>query len=324
MIKDKVLAMEWIPVCQSLKVTKDTPIQVQILGEKVVLFRTNSGVSAFMDLCIHRGASLSLGKIKNDCIICPYHGWEYNEDGACVKIPQLPEKQAIPLKAHATTYSCMEMYDLIWVNMGNNLPAEPFFEELHDAAFQSILFGPNEMMASAPRILENSLDVSHFAFAHDGYLGDSRYPQISDYKVHKIGDKLVTDEIMVYQPNADTIGEVVNYLTLELANPLTKISRKIDKKSGNKVFIVTTVLPVDDRKSIIFQIFAFNHHFEIDRDTFFDYQKIILAQDQAILENQRPEELPLDLQAELHLKPDLMSIAYRKYLNELGVKLGTS
>ena len=44
------------------------------------------------DLCIHRGGALSDGEIKGDCIMCPYHGWEYNAEGACVKIPaNLPE-----------------------------------------------------------------------------------------------------------------------------------------------------------------------------------------------------------------------------------------
>jgi len=50
----------------------------------------------------------------------------------------------------------------------------------------------------------------------------------------------------------------------------------------------------------------------------------IFAQDRPILESQRPEMLPLDLQAELHLRSDRTAIAYRRWLRELGVRTGAS
>jgi phenylpropionate dioxygenase-like ring-hydroxylating dioxygenase large terminal subunit len=54
------------------------------------------------------------------------------------------------------------------------------------------------------------------------------------------------------------------------------------------------------------------------------FQDTVAAQDVPIVESQRPEKLPLDLQAELHLRSDKTSIAYRKWLNELGLTFGTS
>ena len=50
----------------------------------------------------------------------------------------------------------------------------------------------------------------------------------------------------------------------------------------------------------------------------------IFGQDQPIVESQQPELLPLDLQAELHLRSDRMAIAYRKWLNQLGLSFGTA
>ena len=48
--------------------------------------------------------------------------------------------------------------------------------------------------------------------------------------------------------------------------------------------------------------------------------KLILEQDQAIVERQRPEALPLDLREELHVKgPDAIALEYRRFLAELGV-----
>ena len=52
-----------------------------------------------------------------------------------------------------------------------------------------------------------------------------------------------------------------------------------------------------------------------------DYLEVVTAQDRAILENQRPEELPIDLSEEFHLRgPDAASLAYRRLLAEIGVK----
>ncbi|MGH7763637.1 MAG: aromatic ring-hydroxylating dioxygenase subunit alpha, partial [Candidatus Dormibacteraceae bacterium] len=52
------------------------------------------------------------------------------------------------------------------------------------------------------------------------------------------------------------------------------------------------------------------------------FQDRIFAQDLPILESQRPELLPLDLQAELHLRSDRTAIAYRRWLKQLGVRTG--
>lgn len=53
-------------------------------------------------------------------------------------------------------------------------------------------------------------------------------------------------------------------------------------------------------------------------------QDRITGQDIPIVESQRPEKLPLDLQAELHLRSDKIAVAYRKWLRQLGLSFGTS
>ena len=121
LIDDQVLRSNWIVACKEEDL-KEEPIQALILGERVVLYRSEEGVHAFKDLCIHRGAPLSLGKIKDGCLVCPYHGWEYNSKGECVKIPQLPEGTPITTKAKALPYGCKVAYGFVWVNLNNNEP----------------------------------------------------------------------------------------------------------------------------------------------------------------------------------------------------------
>ncbi len=55
-----------------------------------------------------------------------------------------------------------------------------------------------------------------------------------------------------------------------------------------------------------------------------EFEDMITLQDIPIVESQRPELLPLDLQAELHLRSDRTAIAYRRWLKELGLTFGTA
>lgn len=320
MINDLVLASEWIPVCRISQVI-DQPMKITVVGEHVVVFRTEEGVHALKDVCIHRGAPLSLGKVKDNCLVCPYHGWAYSKDGKCTKIPQLSDKQAIPPKAHTQSYSCIEKYGLIWVNLMDQNRHEPVFVESDDPSFQVMSIGPYSVQATGPRLIENFLDVGHLAFLHEGYLGDSQFPHISDYQVHWLDDRWISDEITIIQPNADGRGKTIyNDYIYEILSATIVRFRKTDKATGDTVSIMMCVLPSEELRSSAFFLIACN--FEVDKAEFIAFQEFIFGQDIEILQNQKPEELPLDLQAELHLKSDRMSIAYRKYLVSLGVTWG--
>ena len=66
----------------------DAPVACTLLDVELVLFRTSRGVSAALDLCPHRGTpDLSAGRIEDDVLVCPMHGFRFRHDGACVAIP---------------------------------------------------------------------------------------------------------------------------------------------------------------------------------------------------------------------------------------------
>lgn len=94
----------WHPVSYRIEIKKEKPLGTFLLDEALVIWRTSDGsVHATRDICIHRGTALFLGCIKDDCLVCPHHAWEYNKKGACVFIPQAPEID-IPKKAKTPTY----------------------------------------------------------------------------------------------------------------------------------------------------------------------------------------------------------------------------
>ena len=69
-------------------------------------------------------------------------------------------------------------------------------------------------------------------------------------------------------------------------------------------------------------VMAMNYNLDVPERELAAFQDKIFLQDQPILQSQRPELLPLDLQAELHLKSDRTAISYRKWLRELGMAFG--
>ena len=73
---------QWYVVLESSQVKSGRPIGVTRLGEKLVFWRKpNQEVVCMFDRCPHLGAPLSLGKIKGDRIMCPFHGFEYDSQG---------------------------------------------------------------------------------------------------------------------------------------------------------------------------------------------------------------------------------------------------
>ncbi|AKG35508.1 aromatic ring-hydroxylating dioxygenase subunit alpha [Paenibacillus durus] len=326
MIKDQVLAKDWISVAYSQDIGTE-PVPVTVLEERIVLFRTREGVQAFKDLCIHRGAALSLGKVVDDCIVCPYHGWKYDTEGKCVRIPQQPAEQTIPPKAKAIVYPCVERYGVVWVKLeegaSENETPVPFYEEYEDPAFRTVHAEPYILYAAAPRVVENFLDASHLAFVHDGLLGDSAFPEIPDYGVNWKENRYVSGEIPVYA-DADGSGNYATiYYTFEILRPMTARLKKVNYSNNQILSMLFTVLPHDERKTTVFALVTRNYALDQPDEYFRDFQKRVIEQDAGIVESQKPEELPLDLQAELHLKADRVSIAYRRWLGELGVTYGS-
>src|SRR4051812_553631 len=103
----------WHPIATVDEVHTDRPTRFTLLGENLVAFKTDDGVSVMKDLCIHRGSALSLGKIIDGTLECVYHGWRYDGTGRCVRIPALAPDAPIPGKAKALTYPVREYSGLV-------------------------------------------------------------------------------------------------------------------------------------------------------------------------------------------------------------------
>ncbi len=322
MIQDPVLLNDWHPVYRCDALIQRKPQSVRLLGEDLVVWRSVNGVRAWKDLCIHRGTRLSLGEAQDDTLTCPYHGWVYDSSGQCIHIPAHPEQEPPP-KAHAVVYQAQEKYGMIWVCLGEPEQDIPSFPEESDPSSRKLLTGPfSPMRASGLRVIENFLDVTHFPFVHGGILGDVNRPQISDYQVETDERGLVAHNIMAYQPDpyGTGSGETVRY-TYRVFRPLTAYLAK-EAPDGSRLFLMLTLTPHEELFTSAWFYGAINQQIQISTQDWDDFQRKIFSQDVPIVESQRPELLPLDLQTELHLRSDRLAIAYRRWLRELGLSYG--
>jgi phenylpropionate dioxygenase-like ring-hydroxylating dioxygenase large terminal subunit len=305
----------WHAAARSADVTDDKPFAATLLGEQLVLFRSGGRVRVLQDLCIHRGTPLSLGWLEEGRVICPYHGWQYDGEGACVRIPTLEPGHPVPRKARVPAYLAEERYGLVWVCLGGRprLPL-PTFPEYDDPGFEVWLAEPGRLKANAARVIENSMDYTHFPWVHEGKLGTRDYPVYP--KVTPEVDDQGGIRYTVEDPNP-RFRKTRRYW---LQAPFSLLLQIDDHGKDQRFTIFFACTPVTDADTIQWYCLARNWGVGT-RDPIreaFDYS--IIQDDWVIVQNQRPERLPLDLREELHLRgTDSAALEYRRLLTRLGV-----
>jgi phenylpropionate dioxygenase-like ring-hydroxylating dioxygenase large terminal subunit len=310
----QVLSALWHPVAFSDQVV-DKPVPVRLLDEDLVLYRTSQGVVAAKDICLHRGAQLSLGWMEGDEIVCAYHGFRYNGAGECTRIPAHPELP-VSRKLCLMLRRSVERYGLIWVCLSGAPSRQlPDWPEMEHDGYQKLHLQPLEWNTSASRIAENFFDVCHFSWIHAKTFGNRGRPEIRKYDVRQDPASLHMECIVPTQHNG-VEGET-NFI-YDLTLPFSQRLRTEYLPSKDGSFIFVSLCPVSAHRTRMFPHFAKRGVFE-DPEGLVAMETKIFSEDRAIAESQRPEELPLDLSEEFHIRADRMSTAYRKSLVSLGL-----
>ncbi len=161
----------WIPAAKSSELAAGgDPVRLMLLGERLIGFRSPGGRVGIMDhRCPHRCASLFFGRNEEAGLRCVYHGWQYDPDGACVDMPNVPPEQDFKHKVSARAYKTFERNGLVWVFMGDqeNIPPEPLLEcTLLGEDEHRLMFAQRE--CNYLQALEGDIDTSHFGFLHAG------------------------------------------------------------------------------------------------------------------------------------------------------------
>ena len=315
----------WHPVLFASELQSE-PVQVTLLGRRVVVVRLGGRVRAFVDRCAHRGTAVSLGWVEGDCLRCPYHGWLYDQQGVCVEIPAREDAQISP-RARLEGLHAREANGLVYVCVAPE-PAIgiPEFPEWSDDAFRKVEIPAYDWRAGPARRTENFVDFSHFAWVHDGVLASRDQPLVPDHVVRRDGWELRT-QIVVDEPAGTgktstlelegasvTVPGERNY---RIALPFTVWIQQ--RLPGGQVFVLFMACqPVAPKRCRSFTFVARNFGLDEPDQSFIAHQQGIVEADRIIAESQMPEELPADLSEEMYVRgADQVSVEYRRWLLEM-------
>lgn len=176
-------AENWYPVFYLDDLERTEPQRFTLLDRDLVIWWDGSDWRAFADRCPHRLAPLSEGRIAEDGLLeCPYHGWAFDGDGQCERLPQEPAE----VNARASQRACVQSYPtavrqgLLFVYAGNAdnasttpIPTVPVLDEPADEWVCLNTF--RDLPYDATTLLENVLDVSHIPYTHHKTVGNRKY-----------------------------------------------------------------------------------------------------------------------------------------------------
>ncbi|MDA0238458.1 MAG: aromatic ring-hydroxylating dioxygenase subunit alpha [Proteobacteria bacterium] len=301
----------WYVGAWSHELTTDAPFQRHLLGEPLVFYRTEDGEPAVLhDLCPHRFAPLSTGRVVGDAIECGYHGFTFNKTGACTVIPGMDK---VPEKLCVRGYPAVEKWGWIFVWMGDPETADPAtipdFHYLDDPAWA----GKGETMpvkANYTLLRDNLLDLTHAKFLHRTTL---KTDAVTDFPVDAItSDKQINvRRRMVNIPQTSPLWTEVGGFTQPVtqwqnveftpaANIVIKMGvHSAENSTENKRIefrILNALVPETENTTHYF--WAIMRNFEINDDEMtemtFTGNKSAFAEDQWIIEKQQAMMNALD------------------------------
>ncbi|WP_232665889.1 Rieske 2Fe-2S domain-containing protein [Pseudonocardia sp. TRM90224] len=166
----ELLRRYWTPaLLVSEAPTPDSdPVRVRLLGENLVAFRDTTGRLGLVgENCPHRGASLFFGRNEECGLRCPYHGWKFDADGACVDMPSEPPTSVFKDKVRIKAYPTHESGGIVWTYMGPADKQPPFRD------FGTEKLAPDQVAATKlhttcnwVQAMEGNLDTSHISWLH--------------------------------------------------------------------------------------------------------------------------------------------------------------
>jgi len=295
------LIENWYVAALSKELKKGCCLRRIVFDQAIAVYRDHNGRAfAVLDRCLHRHAKLSEGQVSEDGeLVCPYHGWSYNNQGQVTSVPSEGPSQS-RRKYCLKTFPLVEQDGCLWVWMGPGEPktsTPPFrFPKATNKRTQSY-FMITDFENNTTNLVENFMDVPHTVFVHAGWFRSKARSKVPISVDMENSSVLVT----YHQPN-DHIG-----FTQKILNPkgesMVHTDRfimpnltKVDYGFGQNGFcIISQITPVSDLESRVYTQIQYDvGWFSWLLKPFFRfYTRQVIEQDVVIMANQG-ENLRLD------------------------------
>lgn len=214
-------------------------------------------------------------------------------------------------------------YGCVWACLGEPVEALFRIDEVDEPDRRIVHAGTVGVHVSAPRAVENFLDMAHFPYVHTGILGVEPHTHVNEYQVHIDPDTndVWATECEFWQPVAATTstdGQLTDYL-YRVPHPFNVILYKTTPIDPERMDVIALFCQPVAPDRIIAHPFLCLLDDDNSVASIRAFQLKIFGQDKPILENQLPKRLPLDPRAERPIRADRVAITYRRWLSDLGV-----
>ena len=301
----------WYPVLSSRELGK-TPVGKMRFGERVVFWRDAAGAAVMMhDRCPHRGAALSLGRVCDGTIECPFHGFRYGGDGRCVRVPVEKPDWEIPARLRVEPWTTREAAGYVWAWRGPAADTDALPELPRQPVVEGLEFGETRSTwhAHYTRCIENVIDYSHLPFVHRTSIGAGIRDPVTEVVVEPF-----EGGFNFLKADARHARQFVEFVYPNLwAN-----------RVGSRYVLTATFVPVDERRTEVYS--RWYHSYPkplrplVDLFGLFS-QFIVFRDDLPIVASQAPGNVD-DADADRLVPSDGGLVAYRRlrrmHQDELG------
>lgn len=167
----------WYAACTTDEI-ENGPLGRRICGQSLVFFKTMNGeIAALEDFCPHRGAPLSLGTVKENQIVCGYHGMRITAAGMCAG---MSGQKVEHFKKGIRSYPAMQKHGYVWVWPGDkDLANSDLIPDLHWARSEIWAFGGGmfNIRCDYRLLIDNLMDLTHETYVHSSSIGQ---PEIEE------------------------------------------------------------------------------------------------------------------------------------------------
>ena len=321
-VRNPALRRAWHPVAESTDLG-DRPVAVTLLGDDLVVWRSGPIVVAAPDRCPHREAPLSIGALHDGVLTCAYHGWSFDSYGTCLAIPSSGPDAPVPPAAHLPCVEAQERYGLVWVRLQAGEQELPEIPQESDPAFRRINSGMQQWAVSAPRMVDNFCDVSHFPWVHAGTFGDDQDPVVDRVELRELDHGWFGYEYEVEVANpaaaASTTGVADAMVHRKMSTgfqlPLT-VRSTIAYETGLEHILLLCSTPIDDETSQFTFVVWRNDDHSTDPEAAIAFDRAIGAEDQRLLERV-PGTLGLGRTELVSVQADRCSVEWRRRFGHL-------
>ena len=327
---------QWYVILSSDEVKKNEVMAVRRMSQNLVVWRDANGqIGLATDKCPHRGIALSKGRVKENHLQCPFHGFEYDTSGRCTLIPANGKATPVPGHIHAASFPVAEQNGFIYLwntpepgtrslDEIKDLPPVPWFSDLDDDLVWKGF--TDHWKAHYSRAIENQLDVVHVPFIHHNTIGRGIGPVVNGPYTEINGNS-----ISFWPFNEPDNGQ-------QPVPPAKMV--KPDKKTTFITFIfpnlwenhildsmriVVAFAPVDETNTIFYlRTYQKMVKIPILKEIYFAltaiFNRIVLRQDKRVVETHQPQASRLKTDENL-IAGDYPIILYRKKREELRLSV---